>query len=214
MVVDGQGRKMSKSLGNGMEPHEIYNKLGAEIIRLWVASTDYSGELALSDEILKRVVESYRRIRNTLRFLLANVADFDFDKQAVAPADMLEIDRYALAYSANLQNEIEADFARYEFHPVVSKVQTYCSEFLGAFYLDILKDRLYTCAANSVERRFCTDRVASDHRRVASNPRTDGLVHRRGSLGDFPAEALARARRDHLYADLVCVAIVARMQLR
>jgi isoleucyl-tRNA synthetase len=153
MVVDGQGRKMSKSLGNGMEPHEIYNKFGAEIIRLWVASTDYSGELALSDEILKRVVESYRRIRNTLRFLLANVADFDIETQAVADHDLLEIDRYALAYSASLHSEIEADFARFEFHPIVSKVQTYCSEFLGAFYLDILKDRLYTCAANSVERR-------------------------------------------------------------
>ena len=153
MVVDGQGRKMSKSLGNGMEPQEIYDKLGAEIIRLWVASTDYSGELALSDEILKRVVEAYRRIRNTLRFLLANVSDFDLERDAVAIERMVEIDRYALAYSTRWQADIEADFARFEFHPIIAKVQTYCSEFLGAFYLDILKDRLYTCGARSEARR-------------------------------------------------------------
>src|SRR5690606_34163682 len=91
------GRKMSKSLGNGMEPHEIYNELGAEILRLWVASTDYSGELALSPEILKRVVESYRRIRNTLRFLLANVSDFDIETGLLPVDELLEIDRYAIA---------------------------------------------------------------------------------------------------------------------
>ncbi len=179
MVVDGQGRKMSKSLGNGMEPHEIYNKFGAEIIRLWVASTDYSGELALSDEILKRVVESYRRIRNTLRFLLANVADFNFEKQAVAVADMLEIDRYAMTYSANLQTEIETDFARYEFHPIISKVQTYCSEFLGAFYLDILKDRLYTCATDSIERRSA---------QTALHHITDALLRILAPMVTFTAE--------------------------
>ena len=152
-VVDGQGRKMSKSLGNGIEPQEISSKLGAEILRLWVASSDYSGEITISDEILKRVVESYRRIRNTLRFLLANVADFDIDQDAVPTAQMLEIDRYALVMTARLQEQIAALYLRYEFHPVVSALQTFCSEDLGAFYLDILKDRLYTTRVDGAARR-------------------------------------------------------------
>lgn len=152
-VVDGQGRKMSKSVGNVIAPQEVTNKMGAEILRLWVASTDYSGELTISDEILKRVVESYRRIRNTLRFLLANVSDFDFDLQALPVEDLAEVDRYALVRLANLQAECEAHYNRYEFHPVVSKLQIFCSEDLGAFYLDILKDRLYTTGAHSKARR-------------------------------------------------------------
>ncbi len=152
-VVDGQGRKMSKSLGNGIEPQEIYGKLGAEILRLWIASTDYSGELALSDEILKRVVESYRRIRNTLRFLLANVSDFDPASHAVSVDRMVEIDRYAVAMTAAWQRGIEQDYARFEFHPVMAKLQIFCSEDLGAFYLDILKDRLYTTQPDSLARR-------------------------------------------------------------
>ncbi|KAG0162155.1 hypothetical protein DFQ30_003024, partial [Apophysomyces sp. BC1015] len=105
-TVDGQGRKMSKSVGNVIVPQEVSNKLGAEIIRLWVASTDYSGELSISDEILKRVVESYRRIRNTLRFLLANLSDFDAKQHRVQPEEWLEIDRYALARTASLQKEV------------------------------------------------------------------------------------------------------------
>ncbi len=152
-VVDGQGRKMSKSLGNGIEPQEIYEKLGAEILRLWVASTDYSGELALSDEILKRVVESYRRVRNTLRFLLANLADFDAGRDLLPVDELVEIDRYALALAAEWQAGIEADLARFEFHPVVAKLIVFCSEDLGAFYLDILKDRLYTTAPGAHPRR-------------------------------------------------------------
>ncbi|MFM0476524.1 isoleucine--tRNA ligase [Paraburkholderia strydomiana] len=152
-TVDGEGRKMSKSLGNGIDPHEVANRLGAEIIRLWIASTDYSGELAISEEILKRVTEGYRRIRNTLRFLLANLSDFDFEKNARPVEDWLEIDRYAVALSANLQNDILSHYDKYEFHPVVAKLQTFCSEDLGGFYLDVLKDRLYTTAADSVARR-------------------------------------------------------------
>jgi isoleucyl-tRNA synthetase len=152
-TVDGEGRKMSKSLGNGIDPHEVANRLGAEIIRLWIASTDYSGELAISEEILKRVTEGYRRIRNTLRFLLANLSDFDFAKDARPVEDWLEIDRYAVALSANLQNEILSHYEKFEFHPVVAKLQTFCSEDLGGFYLDVLKDRLYTTAAESVARR-------------------------------------------------------------
>jgi isoleucyl-tRNA synthetase len=152
-VVDGEGRKMSKSKGNTVAPQEVSNTLGAEILRLWVASTDYSGELSISNEILKRVVESYRRIRNTLRFLLANIADFEAAKHAVPVAQMVEIDRYALAMTAQLQREVAEDYARYQFHLVAQKLQGFCAEDLGAFYLDILKDRLYTCAAHSAARR-------------------------------------------------------------
>ncbi|HZR70019.1 MAG TPA: isoleucine--tRNA ligase [Burkholderiales bacterium] len=152
-VVDGQGRKMSKSLGNVVAPQKVSETLGAEILRLWVASTDYSGELSISDEILKRVVESYRRIRNTLRFLLANLSDFDPQRDALPPVQWLEIDRYAVALAADVQAGILADYERYEFHPAVARLQTFCSEDLGAFYLDILKDRLYTTRADSRPRR-------------------------------------------------------------
>src|SRR6218665_607471 len=152
-TVDSQGRKMSKSLGNGIDPQEVNKKLGAEIIRLWVAASDYSGDIAGDDKILARVVDAYRRIRNTLRFLLANTSDFDPAKDAVPADQLLEIDRYALARAAQFQAEILAHYKVYEFHPVVAKLQVYCSEALGAFYLDILKDRLYTTAAGSLARR-------------------------------------------------------------
>jgi isoleucyl-tRNA synthetase len=152
-TVDGKGRKMSKSEGNVVVPQEVSGKLGAEIIRLWCASTDYSGDLGIDDKILARVVDSYRRIRNTLRFLMANVSDFDPVQHAVPFGDLLEIDRYALSRAAQLQADILAHYEVYEFQPVVSKLQIYCSEDLGSFYLDILKDRLYTAAANSHARR-------------------------------------------------------------
>ncbi len=152
-TVDGQGRKMSKSTGNAVAPQKISDTLGAEILRLWAGLTDYSGELSISDEILKRVVESYRRIRNTLRFLLANTADFDAKKHAVAVEQWLEIDCYALALTHDLQNKVLAHFERFEFQPAMQAIQTFCSEDLGGFYLDILKDRLYTAGANSLPRR-------------------------------------------------------------
>ena len=152
-TVDGQGKKMSKSLGNTVSPQEVSGKLGAEIIRLWCAATDYSGDLAIDDKILARVVDAYRRIRNTLRFLLANVSDFDPAQDAVPFEQLLEIDRYALSRAAQLQQDILAHYKVYEFHPVVAKLQLYCSEDLGGFYLDVLKDRLYTTAPKSLARR-------------------------------------------------------------
>jgi isoleucyl-tRNA synthetase len=152
-VVDGEGKKMSKSKGNVVAPQKVSDTLGADILRLWVASTDYSGELSISDEILKRVTEAYRRIRNTLRFLLANTSDFDPKKDAVAIDQLLEIDRYAIARMGELQAEILKHYDDYEFHPVVAKLQGYCSEDLGGFYLDILKDRLYTSGTTSAARR-------------------------------------------------------------
>ncbi|HOL36405.1 MAG TPA: isoleucine--tRNA ligase [Rubrivivax sp.] len=152
-TVDGQGRKMSKSLGNFVEMRTVAASMGAEIIRLWCAATDYSGDLSIDDRILARVVDSYRRMRNTLRFLLANTSDFDAAKDAVPAGELLEIDRWALARTARLQAEIVAHYGRNEFHPVVAKVQVFCAEDLGAFYLDVLKDRLYTTAAGSHARR-------------------------------------------------------------
>jgi isoleucyl-tRNA synthetase len=158
-VVDGQGRKMSKSLGNVIAPQKISETLGAEILRLWAAATDYSGELFISDEILKRVVETYRRIRNTLRFLLANTSDFDPKRDAVPAETWVEIDRYAVALAAELQRSILEDYERYEFHLAVAKLQTFCSEDLGAFYVDVLKDRLYTTAAGSPARRSAQNAI-------------------------------------------------------
>ncbi len=164
-TVDGHGHKMSKSKGNVIVPQEVADELGADILRLWVAATDYSGELAISKEILKRVVESYRRIRNTLRFLLASLADFDAAKDQLPVDDWLEIDRYAWVMMRDLQQaltpsepgeknpESPGHYGSYEFHLVAQKLQTFCSEDLGGFYLDILKDRLYTAPAASRARR-------------------------------------------------------------
>jgi len=164
-VVDAAGHKMSKSKGNVVAPQQVVDELGADILRLWVASTDYSGELSISKEILKRVVESYRRIRNTLRFLLANLADFKFARDALPIDHWLEIDRYAWVMMHDLQSaltpsrkgdkhpDIQGHYGAYEFHLVTQKLQTFCSEELGGFYLDILKDRLYTAPAESKVRR-------------------------------------------------------------
>lgn len=152
-TVDGKGHKMSKSLGNVISLQEACDKWGAEIVRLWTASTDYSGDLAIDDKIIARVVDAYRRIRNTLRFLLANTSDFNVNKDLVSVENMLEIDQYALARLAELQEYVLKSYEDNEFHPITSRLQIYCSEDLGSFYLDILKDRLYTTATDSHARR-------------------------------------------------------------
>lgn len=152
-VVDGDGHKMSKSKGNVIAPQKVVDTLGADILRLWAASTDYSGELSISDEILKRVVEIYRRIRNTLRFLLANLADFNSDTDFVEEEQWLEIDRYMLTFTREFQDELIQNYHRNEFHVIVHKLHYFCSEDLGGFYLDVLKDRLYTATTTGVPRR-------------------------------------------------------------
>ena len=160
-AVDGEGRKMSKSKGNVVAPQKVADTLGAEILRLWVGATDYSGELSISDEILKRVVESYRRIRNTLRFLLANTADFDRGARRGAARPSCSRSTASRSQTRRaMADAVAADYARYEFHLVVQRLQTYCSEDLGGFYLDVLKDRLYTAAADSAARRSAQTALA------------------------------------------------------
>ncbi|MDP1997173.1 MAG: isoleucine--tRNA ligase, partial [Gallionella sp.] len=182
-VVDGHGHKMSKSKGNVIAPQKIFDTLGADILRLWAALTDYSGELTISDEILKRVVESYRRIRNTLRFLLANISDFNPQQHALPVDQWLEIDRYALVLIRKLQDDLthheNGCYTKYEFHTSVQMLQGFCSEDLGGFYLDILKDRLYTAGENSHARRSAQNALYHI---------THSLVHLMAPILSFTAE--------------------------
>ncbi|PAU74339.1 isoleucine--tRNA ligase [Halomonas salipaludis] len=154
-TVDAQGRKMSKSVGNVVAPQEVMDKLGADILRLWVASTDYSGEMAVSDEILKRTADVYRRIRNTARFLLSNLNGFDPERDAVAFDDMLALDQWVVDRAAQLQARIQTAYDEYRFLDVYQQVHTFCSRELGGFYLDVIKDRQYTTQTDSLARRSC-----------------------------------------------------------
>ncbi len=154
-TVDGNGRKMSKSIGNTVSPQDVMNKLGADILRLWVASTDYTGEIAVSDEILKRAADSYRRIRNTARFLLANLNGFDPAQHMVKPEEMVVLDRWAVGRAKAAQEEIVAAYDRYDFHGVVQRLMQFCSIEMGSFYLDIIKDRQYTAKSDGIARRSC-----------------------------------------------------------
>ncbi len=154
-TVDAKGMKMSKSVGNVIAPIKVTQTLGADILRLWVAATDYSGEMSISDEILKRTADSYRRIRNTIRFLLANTNDFDPGKDLVAAEDMLALDRWIVGETLKLQDELKQIYDDYLFHIAVQKIHNFCSETLGGFYLDVIKDRQYTTRADSRARRSC-----------------------------------------------------------
>ena len=152
-VVDGQGKKMSKSKGNVIAPQKIMDQYGADILRFWVAMTDYSGELSISDEIIKRSADGYRRLRNTLRFLSANISDFDANSMMVKSTDLLSLDAYALYKTKLLQEQIVHQYQSFDFHHLAKKLVSFCADDLGGFYLDIIKDRLYTMPEDSVERR-------------------------------------------------------------
>ncbi|PSJ42676.1 isoleucine--tRNA ligase [Zobellella endophytica] len=190
-TVDGQGRKMSKSIGNVVSPQEVMNKLGADILRLWVASTDYSGEMTVSDEILKRSADAYRRIRNTARFLLANLNGFDPATDMVAPEDMVVIDRWAVGRAQSIQQDITKAYDEYNFHQVTQKLMQFCSVEMGSFYLDVIKDRQYTAKADSQARRSC---------QTALYHIVEALVRWMAPIMSFTADeiwALLPGERDH-----------------
>ena len=152
-TVDAEGRKMSKSIGNTIAPQDVIGKLGADVLRLWVAATDFSAEMAVSDEILKRTADSYRRLRNTARFFLSNLAGFEPQKDLLPEAELLALDRWALDKAARLQDEIIAAYDNYQFHQIYQKLHNFCVVEMGGFYLDIIKDRQYTTREDSVARR-------------------------------------------------------------
>lgn len=154
-TVDAKGRKMSKSVGNVVAPQTVMNQLGGDILRLWVAATDYSGELAVSDDILKRTADAYRRMRNTARFLLANLNGFDPDRDMVQPADMLPFDRWAVDRALQVQEAVCRYYENYEFHRIYHRIHNFCTVDMGSLYLDVIKDRQYTTPADSLARRSC-----------------------------------------------------------
>jgi isoleucyl-tRNA synthetase len=152
-TVDEKGRKMSKSIGNILVPQKLTSTLGADVVRLWIAATDYANEMSVSDEILRRMADSYRRMRNTLRFLLGNLHGFDPAQHAVPWHELVAIDQWAMSQSFALQNDVVTAFRNYEFHDIYQKIHKFCVVELGGFYLDIIKDRLYTTGAQSTPRR-------------------------------------------------------------
>jgi len=152
-VMDGEGKKMSKSLGNVISPQEVINKFGAEILRLWVAAEDYRDDVRISEEILTQLAEGYRKIRNTFRYLLGNLYDFDPDRDRVRYEDLLEIDRFTLHQLQRLIQRMRRAYESYEFHILYHSLHKFCTLDLSAFYLDVLKDRVYTSGANSLARR-------------------------------------------------------------
>jgi isoleucyl-tRNA synthetase len=154
-TVDAKGEKMSKSLGNVVRPQDVMKTLGADIIRLWVAATDYRGEMRVSDEILNRTADAYRRIRNTARFLLANLSGFEPARHLVPPGDMLKLDRWAVDRALRLQEEVIAAYRDFQFHLIYQKIHNFCVLDLGGFYLDVIKDRQYTTRTDSLARRSC-----------------------------------------------------------
>jgi len=152
-TVDENGRKMSKSIGNVVSPQKVINELGADVLRLWIASADFSAEMSVSDEILNRAGDSYRRIRNTARYFLSNIDGFDPSLHAVKHEDLIALDRWAIDCAAQLQDGIISDYNNFQFHQIYQKLHNFCVRDMGGFYLDIIKDRVYTCAEDSLARR-------------------------------------------------------------
>jgi isoleucyl-tRNA synthetase len=178
-TVDEKGRKMSKSIGNTLVPQKLTNTLGADVVRLWIAATDYANEMSVSDEILKRMADSYRRIRNTVRFLLGNLHGFDLRLHAVPFHDLVAIDQWVINKAFALQNEVVTAYRNYEFHSIYQEVHNFCVVELGGFYLDILKDRLYTTGAESRPRRSA---------QTALYHLADGMVRWLAPILSFTAE--------------------------
>ena len=181
-TVDEKGRKMSKSIGNTLVPQKLTNTLGADVVRLWIAATDYANEMSVSDEILKRMADSYRRIRNTVRFLLGNMHGFDLGKHAVPFHDLVAIDQWVISKAFALQNDVVTAYRNYEFHSIYQEVHNFCVVELGGFYLDILKDRLYTTGAESRPRRSAQTALVPPRRRHGALARPDPELHGRGGL--------------------------------
>ena len=154
-TVDAKWHKMSKSQGNGVDPNKVAKTMGADILRLWIASADYRYEMTYSDEVLKRTADAYRRIRNTARFLLANMSGFNPANDMLVPSEMIALDRWVIERTAQLQEELKEAYDRYDFHHIVQKVQNFCSVEMGSFYLDVIKDRQYTTKPDSSARRSC-----------------------------------------------------------
>ena len=154
-VVDAKGQKMSKSLGNVVAPMTVINKLGADILRLWVASTDYRSEITASDEVLKRTADTYRRLRNTARFFLSNLNGFDPEVDMLSPEDMLPLDRWAVDCAYKTQEQLKSAYDDYNFLVATQTMHHFCAMDMGSFYLDIIKDRQYTAKAGSLAHKSC-----------------------------------------------------------
>jgi isoleucyl-tRNA synthetase len=181
-TVDEKGRKMSKSLGNVVLPQKVVSTLGADVLRLWVAATDYANEISVSDEILKRTADSYRRIRNTARFLLGNLHGFDPQADAVPYDELVSLDAWAIGRARALQAEIVAAYRDYAFHVIYQKIHNFCVVDLGGFYLDVIKDRLYTTGRRSHARRSAQTAMQWIAEALVALARADTLVHRGGNL--------------------------------
>ncbi len=182
-TVDESGRKMSKSLGNILAPQKLTSTLGADVVRLWIAATDYANEMSVSEEIFKRMADSYRRMRNTLRFLFGNLHGFDPERQSVAFDDMVAIDQWAMAKAFHLQNDVVTAYRNYEFHDIYQQIHNFCVVELGGFYLDIIKDRLYTTGVRQCAAALGADRAASSGAGDGALDCANFELHRRRGLG-------------------------------